>query len=49
MMRKCNLLEYKGGLFAAFPTVADAVHFARCNIEPAWGSSMYEDTTVARL
>lgn len=53
MMRKCNLLEYKSGLFAAFPTVADAVHFAKCNTEsssmPAWSSSMYEDTVVARL
>lgn len=53
MMRKCNLLEYKNGLFAAFPTVADAVHFAKCNTEsssmPAWSSSMYEDTVVARL
>lgn len=49
MMRKCNLLEYKGGLFAAFPTVADAVHFARSNTEPAWSSPIYDDATVARL
>ncbi|XP_017753492.1 PREDICTED: solute carrier family 26 member 6-like isoform X1 [Eufriesea mexicana] len=52
MMRKCNLLEYKSGLFAAFPTVADAVHFAKCNSEltiPAWSSSIFEDTSVARL
>ncbi|KAK9310456.1 hypothetical protein QLX08_000212 [Tetragonisca angustula] len=49
MMRKCNLLEYKGSLFAAFPTVADAVHFARCNTEPTWSSPTYEDTIVARL
>lgn len=49
MMRKCNLLEYKGSLFAAFPTVADAVHFARCNTELAWSSPTYEDTIVARL
>ncbi|XP_076685631.1 prestin isoform X2 [Andrena cerasifolii] len=51
MMRKCNLFEYKGGLFAVFPTIADAVHFARCNSEmsatPAWNS--YEGTSIARL
>ncbi|XP_076248256.1 prestin isoform X2 [Calliopsis andreniformis] len=51
MMRKCNLSEYKGGLFAVFPTVADAVHFAKCNIElsstPAWNS--FEDSSSARL
>ncbi|XP_076760802.1 prestin isoform X1 [Xylocopa sonorina] len=53
MMRKCNLLEYKGGLFAVFPTVADAVHFAKCNTElsslPAWSSSIFEDTSAVRL
>ncbi|KOC67065.1 Prestin [Habropoda laboriosa] len=49
MMRKCNLLEYKSGQFAMFPTVADAVHYAKCNIEPTWSSSIYEDTSVARL
>ncbi|CAK9802967.1 Slc26a5 [Anthophora plagiata] len=53
MMRKCNLLEYKSGHFAMFPTVADAVHFAKCNIEfssiPAWSSTIYEDSSVARL
>ncbi|XP_029035224.1 prestin-like isoform X1 [Osmia bicornis bicornis] len=43
MMRKCNLTELGGGLFSMFPTVADAVHFARCNElthAPAWYSSM---------
>ncbi|XP_043514855.1 solute carrier family 26 member 6-like isoform X4 [Frieseomelitta varia] len=49
MMRKCNLLEYKGSLFAAFPTVADAVHFAKCNTELTWSSPTYEDTIIARL
>lgn len=51
MMRKCNLFEYKSGLFAVFPTIADAVHFARCNSEMspthAWNS--YEGTSIARL
>ncbi|XP_003707668.2 prestin isoform X2 [Megachile rotundata] len=43
MMRKCNLTEYGGSLYSMFPTVADAVHFARCNElthTPAWYSSM---------
>ncbi|XP_076286440.1 prestin isoform X2 [Lasioglossum baleicum] len=53
MMRKCNLTECRGGLFAVFPTVADAVNFARSTNElctvPAWSSSVFEDTTIARL
>ncbi|XP_017875060.2 solute carrier family 26 member 6-like [Ceratina calcarata] len=51
MMRKCNLLEYKANLFAVFPTVADAVHFAKCIPEPSdvtvWNSSTLEN--AARL
>ncbi|XP_076169612.1 prestin isoform X2 [Ptiloglossa arizonensis] len=50
MMRKCVLSECKGSLFAMFPTVADAMHFARCATEPsstfAW---MHEESSIARL
>nr|XP_033328412.1 solute carrier family 26 member 10-like isoform X1 [Megalopta genalis] len=49
MMRKCNLTECRGGLFAVFPTVADAVNFARSTNEPAWSSPVYEDSAIARL
>ncbi|KZC04929.1 Prestin [Dufourea novaeangliae] len=54
MMRKCNLTECKGGLFAVFPTIGDAVNFARSTNElsstSAWCSSNHEDTTnTARL
>ncbi|XP_031828182.1 prestin isoform X2 [Nomia melanderi] len=53
MTRKCNLTECRGGLFAVFPTVADAVNFARSTNElcsvPTWSSSVYEDANSARL
>ncbi|XP_043248167.1 solute carrier family 26 member 10-like isoform X1 [Colletes gigas] len=53
MMRKCGLPTCKEDLFAMFPTVADAVHFARCNNEPsstlAWNSNVHESTSIARL
>lgn len=49
MMRKCKLLEYKADLFAVFPTVADAVHFAKCVTEPSgvpvWNSFTLQDPT----
>ncbi|XP_053971108.1 solute carrier family 26 member 10-like isoform X2 [Hylaeus volcanicus] len=52
MTRKCGLPECKGDLFAMFPTVSDAVHFAKCNLEPSsipWSSTIHVDTSIARL
>ncbi|XP_011151868.1 solute carrier family 26 member 10 isoform X1 [Harpegnathos saltator] len=55
-MRKCNLTnEYNDSpFFAMFPTVADAVHFARSHSEvpstPAtWSTRVYDENYISRL
>jgi hypothetical protein len=53
-MRKCNLAEQnENHFFAMFPTVADAVHFARSHSElpstPTWNSQIYDENCISRL
>lgn len=53
-MRKCNLTEQnENHFFAMFPTVADAVHFARSHNEvpptPAWSTQVYDENCISRL
>ncbi|XP_026827914.1 solute carrier family 26 member 10 isoform X3 [Ooceraea biroi] len=53
-MRKCNLTEQnENHFFAMFPTIADAVHFARSHGEvpstPAWSTQAYDENCISRL
>ncbi|XP_072753756.1 prestin isoform X3 [Anoplolepis gracilipes] len=51
-MKKCNLVEYnENHFFAMFPTVADAVHFARFHNEsiPAWNTRIHYENSISRL
>ncbi|XP_050446722.1 solute carrier family 26 member 10-like isoform X2 [Cataglyphis hispanica] len=50
-MRKCSLAEHnKNHFFAMFPTVADAVHFARSHSEiPAWNTQIQDENCISRL
>ncbi|KAL6440663.1 hypothetical protein ACFW04_003265 [Cataglyphis niger] len=50
-MRKCSLAEHnKNHFFAMFPTVADAVHFARSHSEiPAWNTRIQDENCISRL
>ncbi|KAG7202324.1 hypothetical protein KM043_018656 [Ampulex compressa] len=53
-MRKCGLLECEQSrFFAIFPTVADAVHFARCSNEvpnvPTWTFCVRDENCISRL
>lgn len=53
-MRKCNLTEQnENHFFAMFPTIADAVHFARSHGEvpstPAWSIQIYDENCISRL
>ncbi|XP_011160302.2 solute carrier family 26 member 10 isoform X2 [Solenopsis invicta] len=55
MMRKFNLTEHnENHFFAMFPTVADAVHFARSHSEvpsstPAWSTCIHDENYISRL
>ncbi|KMQ94411.1 solute carrier family 26 member 6-like isoform x2 protein [Lasius niger] len=53
-MRKYNLAEHnENHFFAMFPTVADAVHFARSHSEvssiPAWNTRIHDENCISRL
>jgi len=53
-MRKFNLVEHnENHFFAMFPTVADAVHFARSHSEvpstPAWSTCIHDENYISRL
>lgn len=54
-MRKCNLAnEYsESQFFAMFPSVADAVYYARSHSEvpstPAWSTRIYDENCISRL
>ncbi|KAL0111684.1 hypothetical protein PUN28_013108 [Cardiocondyla obscurior] len=53
-MRKFNLIEHnENHFFGMFPTVADAVHFARSHSEvpstPAWSTCIQDENYISRL
>lgn len=53
-MRKYNLDEHnENHFFAMFPTVADAVHFARSHSKmpsiPAWNTRIHDENCISRL
>lgn len=51
-MRKFNVVEHnENHFFAIFPTVADAVHFARSHSEVSstWNTCTHDENYISRL